>query len=105
MERILSSKGWFTPPFETFDSLKERLEKGCRLDEYYKEGSIRVFQGNERIALGYEDIPEDTDPVHRCGRHWRCRDDVDGPNRSQLERRPYAGCPPGQDALAGNVFP
>ena len=43
MKRILSRKGWFTPPFETFDSLMERLAAGYRLDEYHKEGSIVYF--------------------------------------------------------------
>ena len=43
MKRILSRKGWFTPPFETFDSLMERLSAGYRLDEYHKEGSIAYF--------------------------------------------------------------
>ena len=43
MKRILSRKGWFTPPFETFESLKTRLESGYRLDEYRKEGSIVYF--------------------------------------------------------------
>ena len=39
MHRILSRKGWFTPPFETFASLKERLDKDYILEEYHKEGS------------------------------------------------------------------
>lgn len=43
MKRILSRKGWFTPPFETFDSLMERLAADYRLDEYHKEGSIVYF--------------------------------------------------------------
>lgn len=44
MSRILSRKGWFTPPFETFASLLERLEKDYRPDEYHKEGSIVYFK-------------------------------------------------------------
>ena len=43
MKRILSRKGWFTPPFETFDSLMARLSADYRLDEYHKEGSIVYF--------------------------------------------------------------
>ena len=43
MKRILSRKGWFTPPFETFESLRTRLDSGYRLDEYRKEGSIVYF--------------------------------------------------------------
>ena len=47
MDRILSRRGWFTPPFETFDSLKARLEKGYRLEEYHKEGSIVYFMATK----------------------------------------------------------
>jgi len=43
MNRILSKKGWFTPPFETFESLKARLETSYRLEQYHKEGSIVYF--------------------------------------------------------------
>ena len=48
MKRILSRKGWFTPPFETFASLKERLEEGYILDEYHKEGSIVYFKATKK---------------------------------------------------------
>ena len=48
MTRILSRKGWFTPPFETFESLKARLERGYRLDEYHKKGSIVYFKAAKR---------------------------------------------------------
>ena len=48
MTRILSRKGWFTPPFETFESLKARLDKGYRLDEYHKEGAIVYFKATKR---------------------------------------------------------
>ena len=48
MIRILSRKGWFTPPFETFGSLKARLERGYRLDEYHKEGAIVYFKATKR---------------------------------------------------------
>ncbi len=47
MTRILSRKGWFTPPFETFASLLERLEKDYRPDEYHKEGSIVYFKATK----------------------------------------------------------
>ena len=46
--RNLSRKGWFTPPFETFGSLKARQERGYRLDEYHKEGSIVYFKATKR---------------------------------------------------------
>ena len=54
MDRILSRKGWFTPPFETFDSLKVRLEEGYRLDEYHKEGARHR---EHQAAAGTEGTP------------------------------------------------
>lgn len=48
MKRILSRKGWFTPPFETFGSLKARLEEGYILDEFHKEGSIVYFKATKK---------------------------------------------------------
>ena len=43
MRRILSPRGWFTPPFETYDSLMARLSPAYHLDDYHKEGSIVYF--------------------------------------------------------------
>ena len=40
---ILSKKGWFTPPFETLDSLKTRLEKNYTIELYASKGSIVYF--------------------------------------------------------------
>jgi ubiquinone/menaquinone biosynthesis C-methylase UbiE len=40
---VLSKKGWFTPPFETKDSLKNRLEKLCHLEIYNSRGAIVSF--------------------------------------------------------------
>lgn len=48
MHRVLSRKGWFTPPFETFASLKERLEKDYVLEEYHKEGSIEYLKARKK---------------------------------------------------------
>ena len=48
MKRVLSRKGWFTPPFETFGSLKARLEEGYILDEFHKEGSIVYFKATKK---------------------------------------------------------
>ena len=48
MHRILSRKGWFTPPFETFASLKERLEKDYVLEEYHKEGSMVYLKARKK---------------------------------------------------------
>ncbi len=43
MKKVLSRKGWFTPPFETFDSLRARLSQSYQLQEYHKQGSIVYF--------------------------------------------------------------
>ena len=48
MHRILSRKGWFTPPFETFASLKERLEKDYVLEEYHKEESMVYLKARKK---------------------------------------------------------
>lgn len=43
MKNVLSKKGWFTPPFDTFSSLRSRLEKDYFLEEFHKEGSMVYF--------------------------------------------------------------
>ena len=48
MHRILSRRGWFTPPFETFASQKERLEKDYLLEEYHKEGSMVYLKARKK---------------------------------------------------------
>ncbi len=48
MLHILSWKGWFTPPFETFVSLKDRLEKDYLLEEYHKEGSMVYLKARKK---------------------------------------------------------
>ena len=40
---ILSAKGWFTPPFETRDSLKTRLEKDYDIQSFESHGAIASF--------------------------------------------------------------
>ena len=40
---VLSKKGWFTPPFETRDSLKNRLEKYSHLEIYNSRVAIVSF--------------------------------------------------------------
>ena len=47
MKRVLSRKGWFTPPFETFASLRARLEESYQFNDYHKEGSIVYFQATK----------------------------------------------------------
>ncbi|MBQ7979609.1 MAG: class I SAM-dependent methyltransferase, partial [Candidatus Methanomethylophilaceae archaeon] len=48
MLHVLSRKGGFTPPFETFESLKERLEKDYFLEEYHKEGSMVYLKARKK---------------------------------------------------------
>ena len=43
VKHILTKKGWFTPPFETEQSLKERLEKMYRIEDFHVDGSIAYF--------------------------------------------------------------
>ena len=40
---VLSKKGWFTPPFETRESLKARLEKNFTIESYDSKGAIVSF--------------------------------------------------------------
>ena len=40
---ILAKKGWFTPPFDTAMSLKERLETKYRIEDFHERGSIVWF--------------------------------------------------------------
>jgi Methylase involved in ubiquinone/menaquinone biosynthesis len=43
IKHLLARKGWFTPPFETEESLKERLEKMYRIEDFHVEGSFAYF--------------------------------------------------------------
>ena len=61
--KFLSHKGWFTPPFETFASLKERLENDYVLEEYHKEGSMVCLRA--RTNLGYPRYSEGDSPRYR----------------------------------------
>jgi ubiquinone/menaquinone biosynthesis C-methylase UbiE len=40
---FLSKKGWFTPPFETKNSLKNKLEENYTIDNFEVEGAIVYF--------------------------------------------------------------
>lgn len=44
VRNILSAKGWFTPPFETEESLRARLEQDYRIEEFCIEGSMVWFK-------------------------------------------------------------
>ncbi len=41
---VLSKKGWFTPPFETRESLKEKLLLRYEIENYTIEGSMVYFK-------------------------------------------------------------
>lgn len=43
VKNILSKKGWFTPPFDTEESLKARLEKMYDIKEFHIDGSMVYF--------------------------------------------------------------
>ncbi len=40
---VLAPKGWFTPPFETRDSIKARLEKSYTIEFFETQGAIISF--------------------------------------------------------------
>lgn len=46
---FLSKIGWFTPPFETLDSLKTRLEKNYKIELYEAKGSIISFTAIKQV--------------------------------------------------------
>ena len=48
VSRILVRKGWFTPPFDTPEQLRRRLEKVYDLAEFHVEGSMVYFCGIKR---------------------------------------------------------
>ncbi|WP_367270499.1 class I SAM-dependent methyltransferase [Ruminococcus sp.] len=43
VKNFLVKKGWFTPPFDTVQTLKKRLEKVYDIEEFKAEGSIVYF--------------------------------------------------------------
>ena len=43
VRKILVKKGWFTPPFDTAQTLKKRLEKVYELTEFRVDGSMVYF--------------------------------------------------------------
>lgn len=47
VKQILSRKGWFTPPFDTVDSLKERLQAWYHIGEFHVEGSMIYFRARK----------------------------------------------------------
>ncbi|WP_018462381.1 class I SAM-dependent methyltransferase [Segatella paludivivens] len=45
---ILSRKGWFTPPFETAESLRNRLDRNYDVLDYHIEGSMAYFKARKK---------------------------------------------------------
>lgn len=43
VKNVLAKKGWFTPPFDTEESLKARLEKMYCIKEFHIDGSMVYF--------------------------------------------------------------
>jgi ubiquinone/menaquinone biosynthesis C-methylase UbiE len=41
---VLSRKGWFTPPFETSEQLRRRLEDHYSIEEFHLDGSMVYFK-------------------------------------------------------------
>lgn len=50
VNQVLSKKGWFTPPFDTKESLKKRLEKYYHIEEFHVEGSIVYFSARKPLG-------------------------------------------------------
>lgn len=42
-KKVLAKKGWFTPPFDTYKSLRKRLEEHYTLKKYKLKGSVVSF--------------------------------------------------------------
>ena len=48
VKTVLARKGWFTPPFETPDQLRVRLESGYDLKEFHLDRSIVYFLSEKK---------------------------------------------------------
>lgn len=48
VNKFLSRKGWFTPPFETEEELRYRLERDYDLKEFHTDGSMVWFLAEKR---------------------------------------------------------
>lgn len=43
VSKVLAKKGWFTPPFDTVETLKSTLETMYRIEHFYVRGSMVYF--------------------------------------------------------------
>ena len=59
---ILAPKGWFTGPFDTEESLRDRLQKDYDVDDFHVEGSIVYFCATKRQAEPESDSSHSTAP-------------------------------------------
>ena len=48
VKNILSKKGWFTPPFQTEEELKEILDKLYQIIDIHIDGSMVYFHCKKR---------------------------------------------------------
>ncbi len=48
VKNILAKKGWFTPPFETEASLKQRLQTGYSIEFFSSDGAIAYFVAKKK---------------------------------------------------------
>ncbi|MBR3227742.1 MAG: class I SAM-dependent methyltransferase [Erysipelotrichaceae bacterium] len=51
VSNILAKKGWFTPPFDTKKSLRERLGEDYEISELKIEGPMVIFSATKRKAV------------------------------------------------------
>lgn len=50
VRNILVKKGWFTPPFDTVQTLKKRLKKGYELTDFAVDGSMVYFCATKNLS-------------------------------------------------------
>lgn len=48
VEKILAKKGWFTPPFDTKETLKATLETMYQIDQFHVRGSMVYFSATKK---------------------------------------------------------
>ena len=45
---IMTRMGWFTPPFDTADDVRQRLEPSCDLLDFHVEGAMLYFRAQKK---------------------------------------------------------
>ncbi|MBQ7265355.1 MAG: class I SAM-dependent methyltransferase [Firmicutes bacterium] len=67
---ILAKRGWFTPPFDTEESLKARLEKLYDIKTFVVDRSIVYFYAVKKIRTGLRDCA-DPKKLDQKSNFWR----------------------------------